>query len=371
MASFAAAAIGATGVGSLMSGWIEQNRHLDGAGFSGFTLCMVVPSFRPWSVCLSSSRCSIAGIFVLCVQVFMTETRTSVLLVRLAKKIRKETGNPRYRARVEDESASLSTLIYVSCTRPVYLLLTEPVIMSFTLWVGFAWGILYVMIESIGPVFQTLHGFGPGQVGSAYISITIGALLGLATNTIQERLYAKNVATRGPEARLYAPMVAAILFPAGMFIYAWCTYARVNWIALAIGIVLIMWALFIIYLAVFTYLADCYGPWASSALAGQSLFRNLMGMAFPMFTTQMFSRLTYHWANTIFALIAVAMIPIPFILFYRGPAIRRRGRFSGQAMRLQQRKEEETKLGNEEIGKELSEKEEEREKEMEKAKQEV
>ena len=74
-----------------------------------------------------------------------------------------------------------------------------------------------------------------------------------------------------------------------------------------------MWALFIIYLAVFTYLADCYGPWASSALAGQSLFRNLMGMAFPMFTAQMFARLTYHWANTLFALIAVLMIPIPYV----------------------------------------------------------
>ena len=65
----------------------------------------------------------------------------------------------------------------------------------------------------------------------------IGALLGLATNQIQERLYARNVAARGPEARLYMPMFAAVLFPAGMFIYAWCTYTRVTWVALAIGIV--------------------------------------------------------------------------------------------------------------------------------------
>jgi hypothetical protein len=36
---------------------------------------------------------------------------------------------------------------------------------------------------------------------------------------------------------------------------------------------LFMWATFIMYLAVFTYLADCYGPYASSALAGQSLLR--------------------------------------------------------------------------------------------------
>ena len=46
----------------------------------------------------------------------------------------------------------------------------------------------------------------------------------------------KNVATRGPEARLYAAMFAAILFPAGMFIYAWCTFPSVHWISLVIGV---------------------------------------------------------------------------------------------------------------------------------------
>lgn len=49
----------------------------------------------------------------------MKETRTAVLLTRLAKKIRKETGDQRYRARIEDERASLKTLIYISCTRPL------------------------------------------------------------------------------------------------------------------------------------------------------------------------------------------------------------------------------------------------------------
>ncbi|PCH44464.1 MFS general substrate transporter [Wolfiporia cocos MD-104 SS10] len=314
MASFAAAAIGATGVGCVSAGWIEQNSHLGWRWIQ-------------WIHAIFS------GVFVICVPIFMKETRVSVLLVRLAKKMRKETGDHRIRARVEDERAALWTLIYISCTRPVYLLLTEPTIASFTIWVGFAWGILYVLIESIGPVFQTLHGFNSGEVGTVYLCITVGSMFGLATNVYQEKLYAKYVATRGPEARLFAPMAAAILFPVGMFIYAWCTYTKVYWIGLAIGIVLIMWALYIIYLAVFTYLADCYGPFASSALAGQSLFRNLMGMAFPLFTQQMFASLTYHWANTLFALIAVVMIPIPFILFYKGPAIRARSKFASQVMK--------------------------------------
>ncbi len=49
----------------------------------------------------------------------MKETRSSILLTRLAKKIRKETGDNRYRARVEDERTSLGTLIFISITRPI------------------------------------------------------------------------------------------------------------------------------------------------------------------------------------------------------------------------------------------------------------
>jgi len=39
--------------------------------------------------------------------------------MREAQKLRKETGNPRYRARVEDENSSMRDLIYISCTRPL------------------------------------------------------------------------------------------------------------------------------------------------------------------------------------------------------------------------------------------------------------
>lgn len=48
----------------------------------------------------------------------MKETRGSIILTRLAKKTRKETGDTRYRARAEDETASLKTLIWISSTRP-------------------------------------------------------------------------------------------------------------------------------------------------------------------------------------------------------------------------------------------------------------
>ncbi|KAG2058300.1 hypothetical protein BDR06DRAFT_950778 [Suillus hirtellus] len=52
---------------------------------------------------------------------------------------------------------------------------------------------------------------------------------------------------------------------------------------------------FVIFQVSILYVADCYGPYASSAQAGQSLARNLMGLMFPLFTQQMFASMTYKW----------------------------------------------------------------------------
>jgi hypothetical protein len=35
--------------------------------------------------------------------------------------------------------------------------------------------------------------------------------------------------------------------------------------------------------------------------------------AFPLFSKRMFAALTYKWGNTLFALVAAMMIPIPFV----------------------------------------------------------
>ncbi|PBK98999.1 MFS polyamine transporter [Armillaria gallica] len=313
MTFFTAAAIGGTGVGPIMAGWIEMNQRLE----------------WKWIQWIQMMMC---GIYIVLLPLIMKETRSSILLTRLAKKIRKETGDKRYRARVEDERASLHTLIFISITRPIHLMLTEPIVASFSLWIGFCWGVVYALVESIPFIFRDLHNFSVGQLGNAFAVMIVGSLLGFMTNILQEKLYHKNYPHRGPEARLYMACAAAIMLPAGMFLYAWTSFTFVPWIASAIGITIFMWAIFIVYLAVFTYLADTYGPFASSALAGQSLCRNLAAMAFPLFTTQMYSNLGYTWASTLFACIAAVMIPIPFVLFFYGPSIRRHSKFSSMVL---------------------------------------
>jgi hypothetical protein len=91
--------------------------------------------------------------------------------------------------------------------------------------------------SSIGPVFRELHGFSTNAIGLVFLTLSIGALVGFAGALYQERLYAHKAAARGPEARLYLACAAALVFPAGMFIYAWCAFASVPWIGLCVGVV--------------------------------------------------------------------------------------------------------------------------------------
>lgn len=120
MCLFSVAALGATGLGPVFAGWIELDSHLEWRWIQWIHAMLVLfSSINDRSLGDSLDDFSVTGIFLVSVVVFMTETRSAVLLTRLARHLRQKTGDHRYRARAEDERASLRTLIKISCTRPI------------------------------------------------------------------------------------------------------------------------------------------------------------------------------------------------------------------------------------------------------------
>jgi len=163
MALFVVVAIGGTGLGPAYAGWIELNPHL---GWRWIQWIQMI----------------ISTLYLVLLPLVLKETRSSVLLKRLAKKLRKETGDIRYRARAEDKSQSLGHMIYISCTRPIRLLLTEPVVIGISTWIAFAWGVTFCMVSSIPGVFRDLHGFDLGQTGVVNSTLILGSIIGFITN---------------------------------------------------------------------------------------------------------------------------------------------------------------------------------------------
>ncbi|KAJ1026257.1 hypothetical protein NDA16_002344 [Ustilago loliicola] len=308
MALFATGAIFGTGIGPVWAGWVEQNTRLE------------------WRW-IQYIQAIYTGFILILLLLFLRETRGSIILTRRAAKLRKTTGDNRYKARAELERASLSVLIKNSLTRPLIFLVKEPIVTFFSLWIAFTWGFMYMLLSSIG-LITAQHSFTPGETGLVFISIAGAGILGNLMNPLQEKLYAKYYPTKGPEARLFLACAGAILFPVGCFIYGWTSFPHVSIAGPVVGVTTLMVSVYHIYLAVFSYLADSYLTYASSALAAQSFARNIFGFMFPLFVEYMYKGMGYQWASTLSGLLGAVLGVVPFVLFFYGKRIRARSKIS-------------------------------------------
>lgn len=68
-----------------------------------------------------------------------------------------------------------------------------------------------------------------------------------------------------------------------------------------------------------------------SVLAAHSLLRSFFGFAFPLFTTYMYENLGIHWASCAPASLALACVPVPFVLYKQDVSIRKYWKFSAQS----------------------------------------
>ncbi|EIN07798.1 hypothetical protein PUNSTDRAFT_28359, partial [Punctularia strigosozonata HHB-11173 SS5] len=61
------------------------------------------------------------------------------------------------------------------------------------------------------------------------------------------------------------------------------------------------------------YLLDAYSIYSASAIASTVVLRSVFAMAFPLVTPVMYDRLGPRWAGSVFAFLALACAPIPWL----------------------------------------------------------
>ncbi|RHZ44060.1 putative MFS multidrug transporter [Aspergillus thermomutatus] len=263
----------------------------------------------------------------------LRETRPDVILKKRARKIRKETGRPVYAAS-ELNAPSTLRLLKISFARPVHMLVSEPVVQFFTLWISFAWGILYLFFSSVVQTYSTNYGWGVMATGLVQLAISVGAVIATVINPFQDWLYLRsakrNTERPGrpiPEARLYTSIPGSLLFTAGLFWYGWASQPDVHWIVPTIGITAAGIGIYEIYMGVVNFLTDAYEKYAASALSAASLGRNSFGAFLPLASPQLFSNLGFGWAGSLLGFIGAALSIVPVVLVLKGPQIRRRSPF--------------------------------------------
>ncbi|KAJ2974746.1 hypothetical protein NUW58_g8558 [Xylaria curta] len=266
----------------------------------------------------------------------------------------------RWKTKADEERGSLVSMISSSLTRPFHLLFTEPIVFFFSLWVSFAWAVLYLTFGSIPLVFRRQYDFSIEQSGFVFASMIVGAIISTVFGVVQDHLLKhpnwQSISTgsssdsradsiepsphglwafmrqRFPaeslESRLYFTCFTGALLPAGLYLFGFSAQPSIHWIVPTIGIGLATMGIYYIYLATFNYLADIYQTYASSALAAQSFCRNILGGVFPLVTALLFTNLGEDAAGGVLGAIATVLTLVPWALVLFGEKIRRRSKYA-------------------------------------------
>lgn len=294
----------------------------------------------------------IEGFLALCTLVIwvlvtflVPETYAPVLLRKRAEKLTKMTGK-RYGSKTDLEKGkiTLTKRLQTALCRPWVVLIREPIVLLCTFYAAIVYGTLYMMFGAFPVVYEEGRGWSPGQGGLPFLGVMVGIFAGAAYAVFENKRYVRVQERHNgfapPEARLPLCMVSSFSLPIGMFWFAFSNSPSTHWMVSVAAMVPFGFGVMLIYLGLVNYLLDAYTVYAASVLAGMSIIRFMFGAIFPLFTTPMYRTLGIHWASSIPAFISVLCLPIPFLFYKYGSAIRSRCRFAAESQQYMQKLQE-------------------------------
>lgn len=294
----------------------------------------------------------IMGALALCLEaIFLEETYMKTILRKRASHIRAETRNYAIHHISEEEVLDIGSLVHKQLLLPLKLLFLEPIVFLITVYTAFIYGILYLFLEAYPIVFIEYRGISPTLGTLPYIGLIVGVLLGCGTVVAFEprynRKFKENNDIPVPEERLLPMMIGAVVFPIGLFWFAWTgNYPDIHWIAPTLSGLATGAAILTIFLQALNYLVDAYLTVAASAIAANTFLRSFFGAGFrellidldrfritdslllALFATAMFHNLGVDWAGSVLGFLAVAFMPIPFLFYIFGEKLRKLSRFA-------------------------------------------
>lgn len=201
----------------------------------------------------------IFGGFVQLLHLFtVPETRTTIMLDRIAKRRRKSGQDPNVYGPDEivpfRERFNAKELMY-TLLRPFRMFLTEPIVLVLSLLSGFSDALIFMCIQSFVLVYGDKWGFSAYQVGLSFIPIGVGYVIGWLAFIPSFQLNKKRRQANPDdeyaqyESRLKLLLYLAPCLPIGLIIFAWTSSGPpIPWVASMVGTALIGVANYVSYL---------------------------------------------------------------------------------------------------------------------------
>lgn len=269
-----------------------------------------------------------SGLFLTLIVFTIPETYKPMLLIKKAKRLRKDTGDNRFYAPLEvtRREINLVSSVVLSARRPFGLLIYDPMMGVLTFYTGLTLAIIYLFFVAFDYIFSSLYNFTVMETACAYMGMGVGVLLVSPTSLLLQKRYTKKVKKNNgisnPEMRFEALFYGAFLSPIGLMIFAWTCYSDVHWMGPIIGSTIFGSGVFYIFTGVFSYTVDAYRKYAASAMACNSFVRSVMSAVFPLFGLQMYKGMGINWASFLLAMLSLILIPVPFLFTKYGSYLR-------------------------------------------------
>ncbi|SLM34103.1 mfs dha1 multidrug resistance protein [Lasallia pustulata] len=265
--------------------------------------------------------------------IFLEETYPPVVLIGKASELRRRTKNWGIHAKQEEIEVDFRELMNKNFSRPLRILVTEPIVLLLSIYMAFIYGLLYLFLTAYPIVYQRIHHMNLGVGGLPYFGIITGQLLAGFVIVLLQPSYNRKLAANNnvpiPEWRLPPVIAGGASFALGLFWFGWSGYrADIHWIVPTLSGILTGFGLLAIFLQALNYIVDAYLMFAASAIAANTFLRSLAGAVFPLFATYMFDGMGVQWASTLLGCVAAALVPIPIIFWKYGGAIRSKSKFA-------------------------------------------
>ena len=195
--------------------------------------------------------------------IFLEETYPPVVLVSKAAELRRRTKNWGIHAKQEEIEVDFRELVSKNFSRPLRILVTEPIVLLLSIYMAFIYGLLYLFLTAYPIVFQQIHGFSGGVGGLPYFGMILGMLFAGFLMILDQPRYAKKLAANDnvpiPEWRLPPVIAGGASFAAGLFWFGWSGYRPdIHWIVPTLSGLLTGFGLLAIFLQSLNYIVDAY-----------------------------------------------------------------------------------------------------------------
>lgn len=226
---------------------------------------------------------------------------------------------------------------------PIKMLFTDAIVLVMLIYIAFVFAVLFGFFEAYPVIFRGTYDMTLGDLGLPFIGVGLGLCLGVLFYAMLDRYYFfkkkpdgsrlnfdgnGNIVWDPPERKLLAGKIGAVCLPVSLFWMGWTARRSVHWMAPTAAGVPFGFGLILVFFAVVLYLGMSFPPmYVALALGAINFLRYIIASVFPLFTVQMYQRLGTGWALSVFAFIALAMVPVPFVYERYGPQLRARSKF--------------------------------------------